>query len=131
MSYPAASDLFFSVNLWQSHPDADNDDCLTGFDFETAVEALNFVDQLGNGIFPAWLTMRTMRTIEWIEIAYTGSAFGIEKRPGLFVNPHFAGRKVLDAEDRADSAYDRHEAAMLAGMAGGCDAYNDVMGWGE
>lgn len=33
-------------------------------------------------------------------------------------------RKIND-DDRAD----RSEQAMLAGMAGGCEAYNSVMGW--
>lgn len=36
-----------------------------------------------------------------------------------------ASKRKINDDDRADRA----EQAQLAGMAGGCEAYNSVMGW--
>lgn len=36
-----------------------------------------------------------------------------------------ASKRKISDDDRADRA----EQAQLAGMAGGCEAYNSVMGW--
>jgi len=106
----------FSVNYWGSDPDADNDDCWTGDDYATLEEARR--------VFEAKVpdpTHTPSHTVAFVELDGPGV---YEKRP----NPDY------DAERNAreDAAFDREwraEIANEAGMLGGCDAYNEVMGY--
>jgi hypothetical protein len=102
----------FSVLLFGSHPDLDNDDCWTGEEFATLEEAQAC---LAN----PWATFNE---------AYHSSctAFFVLDGVGL---PDLVVRKNPDFRPRrADDEWKR-EAAMQAGMAFGCQGYNDEMGY--
>ncbi len=105
----------FSVLYWGSHPDQDNDDCWTGEDYATEAEArTQFAAK------PEFTHTRT-HTIAFIELDGPGVH---EIRP----NPEFDAARNA----REDAAHDRawrQEIATEAGMLGGCDAYNEVMGY--
>jgi len=93
-----------SVNFWGSHPDEDNDDCWTGADYDSLAEAkVEFEKEVAD------------REVAWIVL--DGPGIHMERK-----NPNFN-----PAPDNDDEW--RREIAMQAGMAGGCDAYNEVMGW--
>jgi len=95
----------YSILHWGSHPDQDNDDCYTGSDFATKEEALlDFAVNAGC-------------EIEYIEIDGP-DIHEIRK------NPNYSKREV-----RLDDPTWRNERAMQAGMAGGCEAYNEEMGY--
>lgn len=99
------SDLY-SVNHWCSHPDNENDDCMTGDDFATKEEALAFFKQDAKSCY-----------IAFIEI----------DGPDIYqvrANPFYSARQV-----KLDDSLDRREAAMQAGMAFGCQGYNEAMGY--
>lgn len=95
----------FSVLFWGSHPDADNDDCWTGQDFVSLEEARE--------CFNAKVTEGSTAYVE-LE--------GPDGRLDLRENPDY------EPSEDDDSDW-RREIAMEAGMMGGCDAYNEVMGW--
>jgi hypothetical protein len=105
----------FSVCLWESHPDNGNDDCSTGEDFATEAEARACLANL-DGTF----NMRYYRLSPFIELDGPG-VYEVLERPGVV-----ARRK---REFRDDFNAERHENAMMAGMAFGCQGYNDAMGW--
>ena len=100
----------YSVNYWGSHPDAGNDDCWTGRDFDTREEAENVFLSEFKG-----LPGTPSRDVAWIEL--DGPAVHRER-----ANPGFR-------PSRDDDSAERSERAMQAGMAGGCDWYNDEMGY--
>lgn len=96
--------MAYSVSFWGSDPDEDNDDCWTGQDFGTLAEA--------EAAFAA--TPRD-RSVAWVmidgpDVHRTRPVPGYRPQPDDY-----------DAE--------RREHAMQAGMAGGCEAYNEAMGW--
>lgn len=96
----------FSVNHWGSHPDADNDDCHTGADFDTLEEA-KASDLYKAGAF----------YIRWIEL----------DGPGIYEvreNPAYSAK-----ECRIQDNLERNEFAMQQGMGLGLAAYNEAMGW--
>lgn len=111
----------FSVALFLSHPDNENDDCVTGVDFDTLAEAEQCIADI---------------------IAY--DAHCISKHPH-FNMPYFRDtpfimldgpgvhrtieRHGIAKRAKREDSLDRSEIAMQAGMAGGCDAYNEAMGW--
>lgn len=107
------SNPIFSVTLWGSHPDADNDDCWTGDDFATETEARAcFLDPWAPGRF---------------DEAYhsSGTAFVMLDGPGVNevrANPGYRPRR------RNDREWER-EIATQAGMMGGCVGYNEAMGY--
>ena len=100
----------FTVDYWGSHPEAGNDDCWTGFDFETEEEAKAF--------FWAEITSPYYKTCTaYVEI----------DGPGVHAtrkNPQYRPEDMA-----AEEAYARHEYAVMCGMAFGCEGYNDAMGW--
>jgi hypothetical protein len=103
----------YSVLFWGSHPDDDNDDCHSGEDFATRHEAMAYFN--GTAVedacsYTAWIV------VDGPDVS--------EERP----NPDYDAAWV-EAERLRDDAAWRHEIAMEAGMLGGCDAYNDAMGF--
>jgi hypothetical protein len=103
---PDNSATKWSVNHWGSHPDADNDDCFTGDDFDS-LELAKASALYQGGTFD----------VAFIELDGPGI---YEVRP----NPNYSA-KACKFED----SLERSERAMQAGMAFGCQGYNEEMGW--
>lgn len=102
--------MSIAVNHWGSHPDLDNDDCITGEDFKTEAEAVAFY---GMDPFDS--------SVEYIEIDISDEdckRLGIER---CRKNPGFV--------PSVDSGSWQREIANEAGMLGGVHAYNDAMGY--
>lgn len=103
----------FSVSHWGSHPDLENDDCFTGEDFDSLDEAIK-----------AFHADPKDRSVEYIEIDGIEDAdlskHGLTSRYRR--NPNFR-------RSRDDDSDWKREQAMQAGMAFGCDGYNEVMGY--
>lgn len=100
----------YSVLEWASHPDAGNDDCITGDDYDTREEAL--------AAFNA-------ATADYSIAYFQADGPDLhEIRP----NPAYNAKQVA-RDNRDDDSEWRREIAMQAGMAGGCDAYNEAMGY--
>lgn len=109
------SPLFVSVLFWGSHPDKDNDDCWTGRDFYSKEDAIAFYKR---ALDSKWCCNST----EYVEIDLSDEdlkAAGIQR---LTKNPKFKPSKDDDSDWK-------RESAMQAGMAFGCIAFNDVMGY--
>lgn len=103
----------YSVNLWGSDPDADNDDCHTGTDFATLEEARAVY-------LNPWSVFNRKR------LDAATAVFEIEG-PDVYEtreNPEY----VVPERDTFDEDWAR-EIAMQAGMAFGVDGYNDTYGW--
>ena len=98
----------FSVCEWCSHPDDGNDDCNTGMDYATVEEAR----EAFLAAFP--------RSAAFIELDGPGVR-EVRRNP-------VARRRTAERDHAHDRAW-RHEIAMEAGMAFGCDGYNDAMGF--
>lgn len=104
-SCPEPRALPFTVNHWGSDPTVDEpeDTCWTGFEFATLAEALAvFAEEPLDS------------SVLWVEL----------DGPEVYD----ARRTRHRAPHRDDSDWQR-EIAMEAGMLGGCDAYNDAMGY--
>lgn len=110
----------YSVTLWGSDPDVtDDDDCWTGESFDTRDEALACYRAIRAGGEP-WRACRG----SWEYVMVDGPDVH-EVAP----NPDQARqRRYRRDAARADQDWQR-EIATQAGMAHGCDAYNDAMGW--
>jgi hypothetical protein len=100
----------FSVTLWESHPDEGNDDCSTGDEFATEVEARACIANLDKHF-------KGSRSTPYVMLDGPGIN-EVTERPG-----------VKRAKDDNFEREWRKERAMEAGMLGGCEAYNDVMGY--
>ena len=96
----------FAVNHWGSHPDAGNDDCFTGQDFDT-LEAAK--------ASPMYLSAEY--DVPFIEL--DGPGVHEVRR-----NPDFSAKEVA-----FDYALEQSERAMQAGMAFGVQGFNDEMGY--
>ena len=103
----------FSVLHFGSHPSLQNDDCWTGYDFETEQEAIAFFNQPC-----ADHPYVKARDVAYITLV---NAEGFEVR--LRKNPDFKPSKPARDDEW------RRERAMEAGMLHGCDGYNEVMGY--
>jgi hypothetical protein len=104
-------------------------DCLTREDIEHAHEtatALYEESIVNEDLDLCEVIMTSIGYVE-VEVDLNGHAFSIvgfgECLTFDLDNPEY------DDGDDDDDDYDRREAAMLAGMAGGCEAYNDAMGY--
>jgi hypothetical protein len=108
----------YAVCLWGSKP-GENDDCWTGKEFsslEEAVSAYNNPSEMSDSIaYDIKVALHDGSEL-WVEL----SGKGIDQ--SRCISP---GRKRT-ARENDDH---RREMAMEAGMAFGCDAYNDMMGW--
>ena len=103
-----------SVNFWSSHPDQDNDDCVTGDDYATMKTALaEFNKPITSDYFN--------RSVAYIQ------ANGVDVNTGEMID---VVRKNPDYRPMRDDYDDwQREIAMQAGMMGGVAAYNDAMGY--
>ena len=138
----------WSVNFWGSHPDKGEDNCHTGFDFDTEAEAREcfsaytgnptalkavrkkYVLEHGEKHWEWWIT-DLARSAPYVELV------GFSRYSGATPDESSAGQEVgevwcyLPSADDSDD-YERmcqSEAAMQAGMAFGVDGYNDAMGF--
>ena len=106
----------WAVNEWGSDPEAGNDDCYSGQDYEgEAVARAAFQAVVADG------------TTEGEEFW-----FSLEDPDGKVVAKHCLSREPVAAKKKRAEAEDaswRNEIAMEAGMLGGCSAYNEAMGW--
>lgn len=109
----------YSVCYWGSHPDEENDDCHTGEFFDSRDEAVAAFKAKPSEVCPciadwepAFIEIDGLEDSELAEL-------GIER-----VRKNPIHRKTKDD----DSEWQR-EQAMQAGMAFGCDGYNEVMGY--
>lgn len=99
----------YSITLFGSHPNCDNDDAFTGADFDTRAEVLAAFHSL-------WSHFNK-------EYYCSDTAFIAVDGPDickLEPNPEFKPRKASDDDWT-------REQAMQAGMGLGIDAYNDAM----
>ena len=105
----------YCVEFWGSHPDDDNDDCWTGDDFSTEAAARK---QYDNPVFPLDSPSGGVAYIQLTRVdGNLVEQLAVRPNPGFLPNrPH--------ARDDW-----RQEAAVQAGMMGGCEAYNEVMGY--
>ena len=104
----------FSVNLWRTHPDLENDDCYTGESFETLEEAIACFFHL-EGTFD----MVYYSDCPFVEMDGPG-IHGVMELPGVAKR----ARKAAAMDDAAG----RSEYAMQQGMGLGVHAYNEAMG---
>lgn len=98
----------WSVNHWGSHPDAENDDCYTGDDFDS-LEAAKASD----------LYRKAPYDVMYIEI--DGPIGSLHNE--VIKNPNYSAKTI-----RFEDNLERSERVMQAGMLGGIQAYNDAMG---
>ncbi len=133
----------WSVNFYGSNPDAQNDDCWTGADFDTAEKAEEVYNALGRGdatcltdeIDPKGFLRRTyVQDTAYVELGKGEPSDGESRatyEPIVARRvPHADGveRRSQRNAERADREWKR-EQAMQAGMGMGVDAYNDEMGY--
>ena len=105
----------YGVNMWGSRPGT-NDDCHTGVDFSSRADAEAFYAAPFEGPHATTFWCNSLRSPgTWLEID------GPDIHEERCVTP---GKRRDDDDDW------RRERAMEAGMAFGCDGYNDAMGWG-
>jgi hypothetical protein len=106
------NDKLFWVNYYCSHPDEGNDDCVTGFDFDTLGEAeVMFV--LDNPTYNNGKLIR-MEHVAYVEL----------DGPGVNLV-----RENSSYTPEPESNSWKREIAMQHGMAFGCDGFNEVMGY--
>jgi len=111
----------YSINLWCSHPDEGNDDCNVGYDFDIEAEALACYAN------PAEYFRRVdLASAGWIEMTLD---CGPSSNGGRLIDQVCIRKNPDHRPTRDDDDAWRREAAMQAGMAFGCDGYNDVMGY--
>lgn len=119
--------MAYSVSYWGSHPDHDNDDCWTGADFETFEEALAAFQANPSTVIPRSLNHLSL-DLEAAFVQIDGDDPILEERLsklglGLVrANPLYSKRHAKGDD------WDR-ERAMQAGMAFGCQGYNEAMGY--
>jgi len=101
----------FTVSLWSSHPDDDNDDCCTDADFSSLADAHACIADLD-----AHFDARYFSDVPFVLLDGPG-VHEVTKRPG-----------VRTLRTLPNDAW-REEGAMQAGMMGGVDAYNEAMGY--
>lgn len=104
----------YALNLWLTHPDAGNDDCMTSDSFATEAEARAAATNL-----ETHFDMTYHRDCAFIEIDGPDCHEVIE-RHGV------AARSRREAA--RDAHIDRSEMAMQAGMGLGVEAFNDALG---
>lgn len=123
------TELPYAVNLWGSHPDEGNDDCDTGRDYATLDEAARAFQDIG-AMLKQWDAEHpesirpSLYYADWVYAELTGPDVHLVRR-----NPDERAirRRKRDAA-QSDREWQR-EQAHQAGMAFGCDGYNDAMGW--
>lgn len=113
----------YAVNLCTAHPDMDGfDHCSTGSDFATEAEA--------RAVFEAADPIRALAEAE--DLYCSVAEFCTYHRDISYVwldGPGVTGVRKLREPPKRSSDHWKREAAMQAGMAFGCDGYNDEMGY--
>lgn len=108
----------YNVLLWNSKPGT-NDDCVTGHEFDNRKDALNAYNNLlacPPGMMREISIAQAQGSELWIEV--DGDDLHLER----------CIQRETEAHRRRE-ARGCSEAAMLAGMAFGCEGYNDAMGY--
>ena len=103
----------YSVNLWGSDPDLNDDDCWTGEDFSSLDVARNVY------------TNPEFSSSEYFRQRAAKAIFIQLKGPNIQEHHRLRPDSVEDVTDRLDIA----EGAMQAGMAFGIQGYNDYLGY--
>jgi hypothetical protein len=112
----------YSVTLWGSNPDeTDNDDCWTGDDFATREEAIAAYRAVV--MFPEDGALASVCGRGGWEFVMVDGPDIHEVTPNPDQPSCERGRRELARDDREW----QRERAMQAGMAFGCDGYNDEM----
>jgi hypothetical protein len=113
----------YSVTLWGSNPDTtDNDDCWTGDEFATREEAIACYRALV--MFPTEGQLAKACGYDWEHVMLDGPDVH-----EVSANPDQATQRRHRRERTGSDADWQREQATQAGMAFGCDGYNDAMGW--
>ena len=103
----------YSTLHYGSHPDSGNDDCFQGWDHETLEAALAAYNAPIHDSSVAYIEIDGLTDEEL-------TTMGLER---YRKNPTHSFPK------RSDDGEWQREQAMQAGMAFGCDGYNEVMGY--
>lgn len=111
----------FSVDLWGSNPDAGNDDCWTGLDFDSYEAAMACYANPGGFFDPR----HDLDDTAYFELVRR-ETFGAD---GSTEVTRLAKRKNPDFVPSYDDHAWRSEFAMQNGMVFGADGYNDAMGY--
>lgn len=125
----------YIVSLWAEHPnerDGGSDPVVfTSHDWLTASKVYADPDSMG------WEASALIRGFDdvWVQFNTRAEVLGLRQLKGPVRDEEIGNRSPFipptPPKERKGYDADRHERAMLAGMEGGCDAYNDAMGWGE
>lgn len=114
--------LSYSVTLWGSNPDeTDNDDCWTGGDYATRDEAV-----------AAYRSVMMFPDQPFGLAAHADFEFVMLDGPDVHdvtANPDQPSQKHRRRDLAQSDREWRHERAMQAGMAFGCDGWNNEMGY--
>lgn len=122
MANQDSPDRPYSVTLWGSNPDeTDNDDCWVGEDFATRDEAIAAYRAIV--MFPTEGEL-VAACGHWEFIMIDGP-----DAHEVTAQPDRAASRRHRRELARDSAEWKRERATQAGMAFGCDGYNDEMGY--
>jgi hypothetical protein len=111
----------YSVTVWGSHPDEGNDDCWQGGEYATNEEASaefmasvhGAAKSIGSSPYAA----------NWQYVMVDGPDVHL-----IAKNPRYSAKRAAREQRETDAEW-RRERAMQAGMAFGCDGYNEEMGW--
>lgn len=114
----------YTVTLWGSHPDNENDDCWTGDDYATE-EAARAIFDAADPVEAMAADLPEPRRSAFIGEYHSDAVFAQLDGPGV----NEVRRLRKDRTRRSDDGEWRREIAMQAGMMGGCDAYNEAMGY--
>lgn len=119
----ATSERPYTVDLWGSDPDeTDNDDCWTGESFATRQEAISAYQAVV--MFPWDNEVLGECSGGWEFVCIDGPDVH-----EVTANPDQPTQRRHRRESARGDAEWKREAAMQAGMAFGCDGYNDEMGY--
>jgi len=120
---PAEKPAPFSVNLWGSHPEDENDDCWTGVDFDTLAAAKAWLDA---PVFPAWSPSHTVAYMQLVRDSDESGAGYVEEIE-VRRNPAY-DTPAAKRTRRQDDSLDRSEAQWQAAMSHGVQGWNDWEG---
>ncbi len=112
----------YSVNLWGSHPDEENDDCWTGVDFETLEAARRWLDA---PVFPSYCRSHSVAFMQAVREGDENGNYIEESE--VRKNPLYDERAAKRRRATEDAA-DRSEAQMQAAMGFGIQGWNDYEG---
>ncbi len=119
--------VHYAVNLWGSFPEEGNDDCYTGVDYTSLVDAVSLYAALvagdGSKLGSAFVARTYFASTVCVELARVEGNLVETLRVERTPHAHAVGRRILQARRE-----ERLELATQAGMAFGVDAYNDAMG---